>query len=449
LLLKYRRGGFTTLEQALSYQLVTHVRHSQVVTLAHTNESTKRIFRIVKKYHEMDPMAPEKKGVGNATTLELAKLDSLFFIGTAGSSGFGRGDTLQRVHGSEVSKWCVGPQQYDKVTDLVAGLTEAASYGEVILETTPNGHEWFCQTYKDAKKNMNDWYPIFLAWFHDPNNRVFDYNEEELRDTLTDQERTLIEKHKLDWAQIAFRRSKKTALRKLFAQEYPEDDETCFITSGDPFFDVEFIIALIEGLPTYKTTHVPGGYQVIWKQPEADGEYVIGMDTSEGLSHSDPNGLGVLDKKTGQQVAAIHGRFDFDTLAKHGMRMSKMYNDALIGCERNNHGHAVLQRMLDLGGKSHLKGGNIFFFRDGRPGWDTNAETRPILLDELAEAVEDHYMKVFDQDFLGECLTFKKQSNGKYEADPGTHDDTVLKWGIAWQMRKVRRPRSRFIQVEM
>ena len=115
LLLKYRRGGFTTIEQGLSYQLTACRRHAQTVTLAHTSESTRRIFRIAKKYHEEDPSAPELKGVGNATTLEFPEVDSLFFIGTAGSTGFGRGDTLQRVHGSEVSKWCPGPQQYDKV----------------------------------------------------------------------------------------------------------------------------------------------------------------------------------------------------------------------------------------------------------------------------------------------------------------------------------------------
>lgn len=61
------------------------------------------------------------------------------------------------------------------------------------------------------------------------------------------------------------------------------------------------------------------------------------------------------------------------------------------------------------------------------------------MLDDLAEAIENGEMKCRDQDFLSECLSFRLQSNGKYGADPGTHDDTIFKWAIAWQMRKVRR----------
>lgn len=449
LLLKYRRGGFTTIEQGLSYQLTACRRHAQVVTLAHTSESTRRIFRIAKKYHEEDPSAPTLKGVGNATTLEFPEVDSLFFIGTAGSTGFGRGDTLQRVHGSEVSKWCPGPHQYDKVTDLIAGLTEAASHGEVVLETTPYGHEWFAQTYKEAKKGLNDWFPIFLPWFADPRNTTTEFNKEQLLDTITAKEQDLITKHKLSLGQIAFRRMKVKALKKLFPQEYPEDDISCFITSGMPFFDPDKVIELLETLPHYDTKNVKGGYVVYWEEPKPDTQYVMGGDTSEGLAHGDLNGFGVLERDTGRQVASLHGRFNFDQLAEWGLRLSKKYNDALIGCERNNHGHAVLQRMIDKGAKSHLKGGCLYYFHKDKPGWDTNGQTRPVMIDELAEAVEDDLMTVRDRDFLDECLTFKKQSNGKYEADQTCHDDTVMKWAIAWQMRKVRRKRSRFIQVDM
>jgi len=58
LLLKYRRGGFTTLEQGLSYHQCVEFSYSQCITLAHTHNSTKRIFRIAKLYHERDPRHP-------------------------------------------------------------------------------------------------------------------------------------------------------------------------------------------------------------------------------------------------------------------------------------------------------------------------------------------------------------------------------------------------------
>jgi hypothetical protein len=447
LLLKYRRGGFTTLEQAMSYNQCTEFPYSQCITLAHTHKSTQRIFRIAKLYHERDPrrlaLASDSK-----SELEFADNGSVFFIGTAGGHGVSRGDTIQRAHGSEVAKWCPGPDQKENVEDIVAGLLGAASHGEVILETTPDGFEWFANTYQDAKKSLNDWVPLFLPWFVDPVNVVYNCNVEEIRDTFTEEEKKFTEKVFRDWhmtispQQIAFRRSKKREYGRLFRQEFPEDDITCFIVSGDPFFNVELIMDMLDSIPEWQHTHLPGGYRIRFKEPIAGRKYVCGTDTSEGLPSSDPNGFGILDKESGEQVCTVHGRFPFNQLAVLAVEECLYYNRALLGIERNNHGHAVLQRVVELGYKKpHYVGGPLFHFDKDRPGWDTNSATRPVLIDELSEAVEQKFMEVRDREFLSECLTFKKQANGKYEADTGCHDDIVIKWGIAWQMRKQKRPR--------
>lgn len=453
LLLKHRRGGFTTLEQGLSYHVCTEFPYSQCITLAHTHKSTQRIFRITKLYHERDPrhllLASDSK-----SELEFADNGSVFFIGTAGGRGVSRGDTIQRAHGSEIAKWCPGPNQSEDVEDIVAGLLGAASHGEVILETTPDGFEWFANTYQDAKKELNDWVPLFMPWFVDPVNVEYNCNVEEILDTLIDEEKSFIDKVKRDWnikitpPQIAFRRSKKREYGRLFRQEYPEDDITCFIVSGDPFFNIDFVMGLLDEIPYYKREHLPGGYRVRFEEPKKDCKYVAGVDTSEGLPNSDPNGIGILDKVTGDQMCTIHGRFPFNQLAKLAVEECIYYNRAMLGVERNNHGHAVLQRIVELGYKKpHYRGGPLYHFAKDRVGWDTNSATRPVLLDELAEAIDERFMLVRDREFLSECLTFKKQSNGKYAADPGCCDDTVLKWGIAWQMRKQRRPRVSYLEV--
>jgi hypothetical protein len=68
-------------------------------------------------------------------------------------------------------------------------------------------------------------------------------------------------------------------------------------------------------------------------------------------------------------------------------------------------------------------------------GWQTNGKTRPILLDDLEEALSHEHMQVNDRTFLGECLTFADDGTGKYKAREGCYDDAVLAWGIAWQVR--------------
>jgi len=452
LLLKYRRGGFTTLEQGLSYRMCVTSARSEVATLAHHKDPTQRIFRIARLMAEQDPAGTKLIG-DSKSALEFAN-GSSFFIGTAGGSGFARGDTLRRVHGSEIAKWCRGPRQETQVEDLLAGILGAASYGEVVLETTAAGREHFCRMYQEAKRGENEFTPLFLRWFDDPMNRALPgtYSEEELLDTLSAREKDLMERFGLDLAQIAFRREKVRVYKRLFPQEMPEDDETCFITSGVCWFDTDMLLTIAESLPEEEGTwsHLPGGYEVRWKEPEVGREYVAGCDTSEGLPGCDNSGLGVLDKRTGEQVAAIHGLFAPRVLAGHAVRVCRDYNDALLGVERENHGHAVIMRVMDLGyRKPHFRGGPLYYFdrrkdvKKARAGWTTNAQTRPVMLEDLAEDIEEGGQIVHDKQFIEEALSFRLQPSGKFEADPGAKDDAVMKWAIAGQMRRMRRRKPR------
>ncbi len=439
LILKYRRGGISTLEQALSYQMIVQNHNAQVVTLAHTSTDTGRLFAIPLLMHRKDEQAPASPKRGNRHELKFPALNSSFYCGTAGASGFGRGQTLHRVHGSEVSRWHErsGGRQFELQEEIMAGLTEAASHGEITLETTPKGEEWFSSTYRDAKRGLNDWTPIFLPWFVDDDNRIAltPEEEEEVRETLADDELALVAAHKLTFAQIAWRRSKKRGSR-LFPQEYPEDDESCFMRSGTSFFDAEKVIVLLKATDDDNRKHVPAGYYVEWEAPQEGVQYVLGSDTSEGLPGCDYNGYGVMRKDTGAQVASLHGLFKPKQLAERIYQAHLRWNKALVGVERENHGHAVLLALEELGLRSKRR---LYHFSKGRSGWSTNAETRPVMLDELATWIDESGPdKVRDRDLLSECLTFRLQSGGKFEADSGCHDDCVFKWAIALQMRKVR-----------
>jgi len=474
LLLKYRRGGFTTIEQGLSYAMASRNRNINVMTLAQDGETTARIFRIPVLMHQRDPEAPQIKGIGNQYKLEFPALNSLFYVGTAAGRGVGRGDTLSRVHWSEVAWSCLGFNQTIKQRDILTGLSEAASHGEMVLETTPNGSEMFREMYADAKLGKNDWTAIFLPWFVDHTNRdkVADEDEaNEIVKSMDDDEKRLVEKHGLDPGQLKWRRRKKRELRRMFAQEYPEDDETCWLISGTPFFDPQIVLRLRDfcrqeemiehpagGMMPANARVVPGGYEVEWEPPKQGVLYGMGVDTSEGLPGCDPCGLGIIRRDTGKQVYATHGIFNPRVLAEQVVRLSKKYNDALVGIERENHGHAVIQKVIDLGlEKSHHQGGSLYYHgtaptyrspeenRVTRAGWSTNVITRPVVLEGLREWMESDgaLERVMDRHFLAECMTFRLQADGNFGADPGCHDDTISKWAIANQMRHVEWRRSR------
>lgn len=456
LLLKYRRGGFTTLEQAQNYLQAASSPRSHVATVAHTLDSTKKIFQMARRFHEFDPGRIAK--IGDSTTrLELDN-GSTFQVGTAGGRSFSRGDTLSRVHMSEVAWWDLR----DRMDNVVAGITEAARFAEVVGESTPNGSEWFCRTYKEARAGRNAWYPIFLPWFVDATNRLADgdFDGAEVRETLSDRERAVMQmaasewRIELDLAQIAWRRARARELGVLLVQEYPEDDESCFLTSGICRFDVERLLSIRQKLSSpIVRRHVAGGVEVVWEYPEPGKVYSMGVDTSEGLVGCDAAGLGIVRNDTGAQVFALHGTIPPDELAKHCVRASRLYNDALIGVERNNHGHAVLQKIIDLGCSTpHQQGGSLYCAEDSntkdahgdrvsaRPGWLTSPVTRPIMIQDLAEAIASGAMEIRDPLLVSEALTFRLQRSGKWEADPGCYDDAVMKWAIAWQMLAQRRP---------
>lgn len=466
LLLKYRRGGFTTIEQGLQYELCVNTPDSYVATLAHTTGSTSRIVGIAQGYHEYDPHQPIR--TDDSSTSMKFENGSYFFIGTAGGKGFARGDTLQRVHGSEVSKWCEGPNQRTQVQDLLAAILAAASNGEVVLETTPNGRDKFCELYEEAKLGENEFTPLFLRWFDDRANRLkpTQFDPEEIVETLSSVEEELIQRHELDLAQIAFRRRELRTHKVLFPQEYPEDDVSCFISSGISYFDTEELIRLQKTIEPGHKKDAQGGYTIVWEEPQEGVEYAIGVDTSEGIPGCDKAGGGVVRKDNGKQVAAWHGYYSIPKQAELAVEFSKRYNNAILGIERENHGHAVLLKVCELGlDKPHTRGGSLFYFtpsgqdpqdkadarsgkKYGRPGWSTNKETRPVMLSELDDAVRDAAMKVLDLDFVSECINFRLQSNGRFEADSGAHDDTVMKWAIAWQMRGIKRRRPGITMLE-
>jgi hypothetical protein len=446
LVLKYRRGGITTLEQGLSYQMVTSRRNAQVLTLAHTKDQTLRIFRIARNMWDRDDPKPRLagSGLGSKSELSLKDFGSSFIIATAGGAGVSRGDTLQRVHGSEVSRWFA--KRRDQVTgqeELLAAITEATSHGEIVLETTPFGMDLFHGLYSEAKQGRGPWSALFLRWFDDPDNILGpgQFDDCEVKETLTDEEAELIARHGVTRAQIAWRRMKMAdaAIRRLFPQEYPEDDTTCFMRAEGSFFDADDLKILMDATPEYSCVNMAGGYMIEWDKPRSGRQYVAGGDTSEGLSGGDFGGIGIVDMITGAQVAALHGRFRPDELARRAVEMCRRYNNALLAWERNNHGHAVIQKSVDLGYGHWLYEGE-----DGRPGWSTTGVTRPIMLNTAyemvraaAEAVKIGLAPIIrDRDFIGECFTFSVQSRGKVEASAGKHDDTVTKWSIAWQVRQ-------------
>lgn len=428
LLLKYRQGGFTTLEMADSYETATGQPGAQQQFIADTYDKAKSIFRIAERLHTFDPRAPRLKNPGKTTKLELAN-GSIILVSAAGGRAPARGETLTKVHGSEVPYW---PGDFDDRARLVAGLNEATKHGRLVLEGTPNGHDsWFHPTWCDDPS----WHKVFLPWFADPLNRdPVLCDPDEILSTLDDEERALVESPGLDLSQLAWRRRKKAELGYLFLQEYPETPESAFVASGMCYFRLEALHEAQHRAPA--PVRLDGDWEV-FEEPAPGVAYVIGGDVAEGLEGGDWCAASVRRGDDGRQVASYLAHSTPEQFAHELARFGLLYNVALIAPEVNSIGRATLTTLVDT-----LQYPNVLMAQEwdgrrwavsGKMGWRTTAVNRPVMLREFKESFEAGHWPICSKRQLAEMETMCVRGS-RVEGKP--HDDLTFADMIALQAWK-------------
>jgi hypothetical protein len=301
---------------------------------------------------------------------------------------------------------------------------------------------------------------------------------------------------RLDLEQIAWRRwcwkTNCASDWRQFAQEYPSTAEEAFLVSGNCFFD-EPRLAEFRKLtrPPLRRANlvdrsgavfvIPSerGWLKLWEQPDPDGHYVIGADTAEGkmsaqrtLGLADPEGerggrdfcsadvvrAGYFTEVDGKrvrvgprQVAQLHGRMAPEVFAAQLNMLGHLYAcrhrleerdtaiPSLMAVERNHSsGQTVLSKLRET-----LRYPNLYWRRrvnrraeptSKEVGWVTDGETRPLMLDHLAELVRTDGLEIPSADTLKEMRTFVMAEDGRPEAEENCHDDRVISLSIAVQM---------------
>jgi len=443
LTLKSRRMGITTYEQAISYSMCRTQRGAQCITVAQSADAALDIFKMVKRMNDDDPNYM-KTSVDKKDGLEYKKLRSSFSITTAGGTSIKRGATLQRAHGTEVAFWDLKEQS---ALNLLSSIDKATNCGEFVLETTANGVGGaFYDRWQEASSGESRWNQIFLGWYLDSRNSVIPYEGEAeiILDTLTDEEVFLFEKFGCNINQLAWRRDQIKGgpkEEKQFKQEYPATPEEAFISTGSSYFATDVIERKERGC---KTPIRESEGLCIWAEPIEGVRYIVAADTSEGNLNSDDSPIGVLRWDNGEQVARLNWKASPSALGHKCVEFAKKYNGALIAIENNNTGHSAINTVMN-----QCLYNRVYYHEDlvkenpkesTTPGWRTTGLTRPLLLNELNDSLENDEMIVNDKLFLTQCRVFRDNGQGKLEAsrNSGHHGDLVITWGIAWQARKAK-----------
>lgn len=447
IILKARQLGMSTFSEAMITYLATHSPNTDAVILAHTTESSSKIYEMTQLFVDSLPVGlkPEQKYSNKKMLVFDGEngLKSSIRVMVANDST--RGGTYKLAHLSEVAFW-------EHPEEALLALNQAVPMSNeslIIIESTANGFNYFYNLWQDAVNGRNDYVPIFFPWYVDPK-----YSLPYRGFVKTKYEVDIQEKFQLTDDQLQWRRwciANNCGGDELkFRQEYPITPEEAFITSGTSIFDTELILEHMKDLMapikrgyfTYqyngmsitniKWVDDPRGYIKIYKD-RTNNPTVIGGDTAgEG---EDFFTAMVLDQ-SGFLCAVLHNQFDEDLYAKQVYCLGVYYH-SLIAIETNfsTFPNMELQRLRYPSLYIREKYDRIQRGALPKFGFRTTSLTRPIIIDQLVVVVRENIEMIQDRETLEEMLSFVK-IKGKAQASEGTHDDLVMGLAIAYEALK-------------
>lgn len=433
IILKARQIGFTTYEQLRKLERVLYHKNIASVTLGHRMDKTKDIFRIAKYAWESLPSVFRglyEVKYDSVRELFFANTNSRYFVDTNL-----RSTTVQDLHISEVAF-------IDDIEGVFRSSFEAVPRGGIItLESTANGLNYFHDLWQEAKEGKNGFTPHFYNWTWDDNYR------EVVPDSSTwkDDYKVLAKKYSLiadpvgvleiDDEQFYWYYLKARGLKEQVKAEYPCIDTEAFLSQSDSVFSLYNVAQLkpANEIRKYK------GWS-IYHEPIKGIDYIIGMDTSEGLEGDYSSGeiYGVIDGKL-INVASFRDRsIRPDKFGSLSIELGRLYNNALIIPERNSSGLSAVLSIYSQGYK------NLFYSKsleskeggDMDYGFRTTAINRDMLIDDFISGFEEGEIVVNSPYVIGEMKTFVRKPNGKREHEQGYHDDSLFASFLAVQGRK-------------
>ena len=381
----------------------------------------------------------------NRRELIFDQIDSRVRCASAEVEETGQGFTIQHLACTEVSRWQGKPEE------TLANAKEAIpTDGTMDIECTPNGaggyffEEWGRST--NVGNPKREFMPHFHPWW---------WQDEYRRkpaiplNNLKEEERSLVAAHGLDGEQIAWRREKQESLRHNFAEKYAEDDVSCFILSGNAFFEKEIINMRYKELQDYTPLQKFETSKLwIFNRPVKHRRYIIGADVAGGVvaktSNPDYQAAVCIDQETGEQMASLENHVLPEEFASQLADLGRLYNNAEIAVERNNQGGTVILAL-----RTQEQYGNLYTHKDWWKrdwqntrfieGWPTTIKTRPISLNRIRWIVAKEPQLIHDIRMVREAISFVfNETNGRPEAVKGAHDDLVFANAIAYVVRQIR-----------
>lgn len=426
---KARQEGVSTYFLARYTAKCLSARNTRAVVISHDTEATQRMLAKVKYF--LNNIRGPAPIIGNENKNELTfpKTNSTFYIGTAGSRKFGRGDTITHLHCSEVAFW-------PDPKSLLSGLFQAVpKTGEIALESTGHGvGNYYHRVCMRAASNLSSFTLHFLDWMSFPE-YTLDVTPEQADAIMSNlieewEEPEYVERFGLTAGQLAWRRMKIEELDydlRQFKQEYPATLDECFQVSSDSLF---YRVRFGGGA---RWQQVDSNFWLLEGHPRRDCIYTIGVDVGGGV-RKDNSVIQVIDAVRGEQVAEwASDRLAPDALAGKIKEIGEKFHFPLLAIESNNHGVLTIKETLRIYPRNLiLRGERTDSILDY--GFRTTSATKPLLVGELKKSLASD-LTIHSDLLRSELSTFIEHDSGRLEAEEGCHDDRVIAIALANYIR--------------
>lgn len=482
--LKARKVGWSTYLQARAFHKCEFSKGTTALTMAHEMQAAQNIVKISRRFVEQFRIPLVSPGISrkNPDLLEWdTKHDSRIVVKTAGAktSGSSRSYTWGFVHISEEA-------HFKESSEVAAALAAKSSNAETHEESTASGiggmfyENWRNAMWlEDAIKLWNDKQPFpgawngkfraFWPWISDPayTTAVPSWEQGQIENTLTTREEELIRDHRCTLGQIKWRRRKIagecTQQRDMdpeeyFDQEYPTTPDDAFVSKGRNVFPssrlTKYLASAMDKKPLERynimvdaDSHTNDLTEVVhikpvrynphytqWSKPRSGGEYIIGIDTAEGLAHGDNSCVRVWDRMDGLRLelaASVVGKFVPDEIAIIGVYLAQLYNFAFIVPESSGVGISTCIKITRLN--------YPYVFHHDNPaavsedsnkdtfaaGFRTLSNTKKLLISFGQEALRNDQLIMWDPDGIHEWLHYQNE-DGVFSAPQGEKDDRLM-----------------------
>ena len=407
IILKARQLGFSTAVTAFFYHRTIMTPGTTTALIGYNSALTAELLDKVKTFYRTTPDALKPTIFYNSKyEISFPKIDSKILV-LPSTENVGRGYTINNCLITELSAW---EKAEEKMMVLEASVPIK---GTMVIESTPRGQG---NLYHKMWMSDNDYQKLEYGWW-------WGYNQEEI-DTI----------------------KRRMNDPRRFAQEYGLE----FLASGRPVFDQAIIKKMRknilkvgdkvkQGEEEFKV-YEQDGWRV-YKEPDPKKLYVVGVDTSEGVLGGDYSVATIYDRMTGEEVCMYRGLIAPDILGDRLNKWGRKYNNALMVVEINNHGLTTMTILKQLVYPS-------LYFRPakwetiGEPysdklGWKTTRVTKPLLIDDFAQAVREESLLLHSKELLDEMSVFVYDDAGNMVPQETFHDDTIFSAAIGFQGFKI------------